>query len=335
MDLQTAMQRGEDLSRFKKDQPVSEGLGGGTTLPTTGPTSKPATAPAAKHVHDHDDDDHKKPATPAPATGAAPAAKHDHDHDEDQKKPPAATPATGAAPAAKHDHDHDEKPAAAGAKEPAKAEGHEHHDHEEAYEMRVDGTIKLLLPKDRWLLSGVMVQSKGARSGSTMSNSRLQYAFANSPVATAISPASVMRQFFEAFLSPTTIVLLYVAVLVAVTAAISILVSIYNSVSSRGREIAIMRALGATRKTILFLICFEAGLIGLIGGLIGMVIGHGLGAVESAFFNKMLGVGINWITPDYKEWLYLGGIVALSVVAGLVPGLKAYRTPVATNLVSG
>jgi len=31
----------------------------------------------------------------------------------------------------------------------------------------------------------------------------------------------------------------------------------------------------------------------------------------------------------------LGGIVALSVVAGLVPGLKAYRTPVATNLVSG
>jgi hypothetical protein len=30
----------------------------------------------------------------------------------------------------------------------------------------------------------------------------------------------------------------------------------------------------------------------------------------------------------------LGGVVLIAVLAGLVPGLKAYRTPVATNLVA-
>jgi hypothetical protein len=32
--------------------------------------------------------------------------------------------------------------------------------------------------------------------------------------------------------------------------------------------------------------------------------------------------------------LLVGGVVLLAAIAGLVPALKAYRTPVATNLVA-
>jgi len=56
-----------------------------------------------------------------------------------------------------------------------------------------------------------------------------------------------MKQFFDTFLKGTSLVLLVLAALVSVVAAVSILVSIYNSVSARLREIAIFRALGATR----------------------------------------------------------------------------------------
>ena len=73
----------------------------------------------------------------------------------------------------------------------------------------------------------------------------------------------------------------------------------------------------------------------LIGGVIGALIGHGLGAVISTVFERRMGTGINWLAISSTEWLYLAGVVALSVLAGLVPGLKAYRTPVATNLVAG
>ena len=45
--------------------------------------------------------------------------------------------------------------------------------------------------------------------------------------------------------------------------------------------------------------------------------------------------GINWLAVGREETLYLGAVVVIAVLAGLVPALKAYRTPVATNLVAG
>jgi putative ABC transport system permease protein len=122
--------------------------------------------------------------------------------------------------------------------------------------------------------------------------------------------------------------------LVTVVAAVSILVSIYNSVSARKREIAILRALGATRGKVLTLICVEAALVGLLGGLMGLVVGHLLAGAGAVFFERTLGERIDWLKPAVWEWVYLGGVVVIAVLAGLVPGMKAYRTPVATNLVA-
>jgi putative ABC transport system permease protein len=149
-----------------------------------------------------------------------------------------------------------------------------------------------------------------------------------------VNPASVMRDFFQVFLSPSSKMLQAVAYLVTVVAGVGILVSIYNSISARMKEIAILRALGATRAKILALICFEAGLVGLIGGILGLALGHLLGAAGSQYVERLVGEGFNWLTISRDEWLYLLAVVILAVIAGLVPALKAYRTPVATNLVA-
>jgi ABC-type antimicrobial peptide transport system permease subunit len=79
----------------------------------------------------------------------------------------------------------------------------------------------------------------------------------------------------------------------------------------------------------------EAGLIGLIGGIIGLIAGHVLGAAGSGYLERTIGEGINWIVIGPEEWIYLLAVVVLALLAGLVPGLKAYSTPVATNLVAG
>ena len=198
------------------------------------------------------------------------------------------------------------------------------------YTQDPDGTFHLLLDPDAWEVSAILVQAR-----SDFAAQRLMYDVNNQNEAMAVNPASVMRQFFTQFLSAPALVLLLIAALVTVVAAVSILVSIYNSVSARLREIAILRALGATRARVLVLICLESGLIGLFGGLAGLVAGHALGAVGSFYFNRVVGQGINWTRTDRYEWLYLVGVVVIALVAGLVPALKAYRTPVATNLVSG
>lgn len=212
-----------------------------------------------------------------------------------------------------HDHDHGEH-------------AHEEHDHE-GYVHHPDGTIDPKLPKEDWVLSAILVKARSPQHANL-----LEFEFRTGSVGTAVRPAETMSKFFETFLNSITTVLLIIAILVSVVAGVGILVSIYNSVAARMREIAILRALGATRKRVLTLICVEAGLIGLLGGICGLLVGHAIGAIGSAAMDRTLGQGFNWIAVGPEEIAYLAGVVVVAVLAGLVPAMKAYRTPVATNL---
>ena len=237
---------------------------------------------------------------------------------------PATAPATAAAP---QDVDAMLKSATV-MPEPKKEEEGKDAD---VYHLDAEGNIVPDLPQDEWEVSAILVQSRGGFQAQ-----QLMYNFKMiDDRATAVNPATVMRGFFTTFLSGTTKVLLLISALVTVVAAASIMTTIYNSVSARQREIAILRALGATRTRILALICGEAVFIGLVGGLGGFVAGHLLSAVGSFYLQRMVGEGINWLSVGSEEWQYLLGVVAIALVAGLVPALKAYTTPVASNLTVG
>ena len=86
------------------------------------------------------------------------------------------------------------------------------------------------------------------------------------------------------------------------------------------------------RGKILMLICAEAGLIGAAGGLAGWLLGHAVGFGGSRMMQEKVGQGFDWLAVGSNELQYWCLIVLLAVLAGLVPALKAYRTPVATNL---
>lgn len=191
--------------------------------------------------------------------------------------------------------------------------------------------ISLFEPSSKWEVSAILIESRGGVTGQN-----LIYFIANGgiPDVQAVNPAQVMQEFFSIFLAPSAQLLLLISLLVSVVAGVGILVSIYNSVAARTREIAILRALGATRGKVLTLICTEAVLIGLVGSLLGVLAGHGIGAIASSIMERTIGQGFNWFSPRPDEWLYCAVVVGIALVAGLVPALKAYQTPVATNLVA-
>ena len=217
----------------------------------------------------------------------------------------------------------DVKPAAPPA---AKAEEEEDHD---AFHLDEQGNIVPDLPREEWALSAILVKSRGQG----FQAQQIMYNFkVIDDRATAVNPASVMRDFFNTFLSGSTKILLIISALVTIVAAASIMTSIYNSVTARRREIAILRALGATRNRILTLICVEAALIGLAGGLLGLVIGHALSGAGSIYLQRTMGEGIRWLQFSTEEAAYLIAVVIIAFLAGLVPALKAYSTPVVDNL---
>ena len=127
-------------------------------------------------------------------------------------------------------------------------------------------------------------------------------------------------------------VLTLVAYLVALVAAGSVLTSIYNSMSARRRDLAILRALGAKRRTIFGAVLAEAACIGALGAAAGFAIYFGLFAGVARIVRVQTGVVLDLGAKHPVLWICPLAMIALCALGGIVPALKAYRTPVAETL---
>jgi putative ABC transport system permease protein len=128
-------------------------------------------------------------------------------------------------------------------------------------------------------------------------------------------------------------VLALVAYLVALVAAGSILASIYNSMNERRRDIAILRALGARRRLIFGTVVLESAAIAALGMVLAFAFYAVIVGIAAAVIQAQTGVVLDAFAPHaVMLWAPLG-MIALGALAGVVPAWKAYRTPVAENLV--
>jgi putative ABC transport system permease protein len=111
---------------------------------------------------------------------------------------------------------------------------------------------------------------------------------------------------------------------------------VYNTsataVTQRARDLAILIALGAERRSIFALVVVESALLGLIASLIGIVAGFGLARVLLNLVAQSMGVIYQMrfsldslsITGTQVAWYVILG-TAGAVLAGLVPARKAGR----------
>jgi putative ABC transport system permease protein len=127
-------------------------------------------------------------------------------------------------------------------------------------------------------------------------------------------------------------VLAIVAYLVALVAAGSVLASIYNSMSARQRDLAILRALGARRRTIFGAVLAEAACIGVLGSVLGFLVYFGLFAGVAQLIRAQTGVVLELGAGHPVLWICPLAMIAGCALGGVVPALKAYRTPVAETL---
>jgi len=154
----------------------------------------------------------------------------------------------------------------------------------------------------------------------------------NDPTAQVVAPAREVATLLDRIVGPMRIVLLVLTVLIVIVAGISILVSIYNSMSERSHDIAVMRALGASRNAVMAIILVESILLALGGGLIGILLGHGMIGLASPYVVERTGISLGLFEFDWQELVLIPGLVILASLVGLLPALAAYRTDVAKSL---
>ena len=152
------------------------------------------------------------------------------------------------------------------------------------------------------------------------------------PDAQAVLPAREITELFDGIVGNVQKLLLLFAILVLIVAGIGIMVSIYTSMSERRHEIAVMRALGAGRMTVMLVILLESILLSLGGGGLGLLLGHGLIGLLNPIIVEQTGVSVPWLQFNLLELILIPGLVILASLVGYLPALAAYRTDVAKSL---
>lgn len=180
------------------------------------------------------------------------------------------------------------------------------------------------------------------RTKSPLVTPGLQNVINEGPVAQAALPIAEIYSLFHNIVAPVQLVLLAITVLICVVSGVSILVSIYNSMNDRRHEIAVMRALGAARGTVMAVVLWESVFLSLGGGMIGWLTGHTIIGLASPMIEERTGVAIGFfdLAPALpgmgipSEILLIPGLIFLAVIVGILPALSAYRTDVAKSLSS-
>jgi putative ABC transport system permease protein len=118
-----------------------------------------------------------------------------------------------------------------------------------------------------------------------------------------------------------------------IVSALGIFLSLTILVAERRREIAILRAVGASRGQIEALVLYEAAIIGLLGSALGIAAGLVLAAILSYVINvSFFGWTISWATP----WGFLLSlpllVIAAAMVAGYGPARQASRIDIADGV---
>jgi ABC-type antimicrobial peptide transport system permease subunit len=123
-------------------------------------------------------------------------------------------------------------------------------------------------------------------------------------------------------------VLIFIAAISLLVGGIGIMNIMLATVTQRTREIGIRRALGATRRDILWQFMVESLIVSLMGGLIGVAVGFGLASIIGSYANWPTIIPIESILSSTSISALVGLLFGLypSIRAAQLDPIEALRT---------
>jgi len=113
------------------------------------------------------------------------------------------------------------------------------------------------------------------------------------------------------------------ALISIVVGSLGVVNTLTMSVIERTQEIGMLRAIGMTRPQIVRMVLAEAGLLGVIGGVLGLVTGIVLARILFIGMNTMSGYNLTFVLPPEGIAISLAAAIIISQIAAIFPSRRA------------
>lgn len=125
------------------------------------------------------------------------------------------------------------------------------------------------------------------------------------------------------------------ALVLMLSAALSIFIALYNGINERRYDLAVMRALGATRARIMALLLFEGVILSLAGALLGLALGHVFASLLGVALQQAQQISVSGFVWYSSELWIVALAVLVGIVTAIVPAWRAREIDIAATLARG
>lgn len=120
--------------------------------------------------------------------------------------------------------------------------------------------------------------------------------------------------------------------LLAAVGGLSIFVTLLNSASTREGDLALLRVMGATRVRVFGTVMTEGVVTAIVGGVLGIVLGHAALATAARNFSALSELGLAPWQTHPGELAILAAVAAIGLAAAFIPALRVFRIDLAATL---
>ncbi|WP_243041274.1 ABC transporter permease [Dyella sedimenti] len=123
-----------------------------------------------------------------------------------------------------------------------------------------------------------------------------------------------------------------VSAMVVLVGLCGMLTALLTMLDERRREMAILRAVGAPAHAVFLLLLSESALLAIAGIVLGVALLYAMLAVVRGVVQERLGIMLTLSPPAPGEWLLMGAVLVMALLAGCLPAWIAYRRSLADGL---
>jgi putative ABC transport system permease protein len=147
----------------------------------------------------------------------------------------------------------------------------------------------------------------------------------------AASPAYESARLFRMIGVGADVIRAFGGVVLA-TAALSLFIALYHALNERAYDIAVLRTLGARPASIAMMLMLEALILAVLGGVLGLLLAHGLAAILAWWMARQESIPIDAWSFSVRELWLLGPSLAAASLAALLPSWRASQANISATL---